>query len=204
MDTDLLEQQDIDLSPDLQDHMQPQEEAAQKVKQYYRFWILPKLWISINFDRLTLLALFDRWDPCRIPDLRKQRWKQLLNCNVDKTILRELYLLYSEKWKNNTECSLSKIMETTLLFSPAMKKGKRKLTTALPEWGSNIFEWSKRKICCQSLKLEYSLLQKLIERVWHALSVLANRENLPAVSKHFFKESFNTITSCPCCLYLEE
>uniref|UniRef100_A0A8C4V2Q4 Pecanex-like protein n=1 Tax=Falco tinnunculus TaxID=100819 RepID=A0A8C4V2Q4_FALTI len=56
----LLEQQDIDLSPDLQDHMQPQEEAAQKVKQYYRFWILPKLWISINFDRLTLLALFDR------------------------------------------------------------------------------------------------------------------------------------------------
>ncbi|XP_054056702.1 pecanex-like protein 1 isoform X10 [Rissa tridactyla] len=60
MDTDLLEQQDIDLSPDLQDHMQPPEEAAQKVKQYYRFWILPKLWISINFDRLTLLALFDR------------------------------------------------------------------------------------------------------------------------------------------------
>ncbi|XP_051478466.1 pecanex-like protein 1 isoform X6 [Apus apus] len=60
MDTDLLEQQDIDLSPDLQDHMQPQEEAAQKVKQYYRFWILPKLWISIHFDRLTLLALFDR------------------------------------------------------------------------------------------------------------------------------------------------
>ncbi|XP_067152641.1 pecanex-like protein 1 isoform X3 [Apteryx mantelli] len=60
IDTDLLEQQDIDLSPDLQDHMQPQEEAAQKVKQYYRFWILPKLWISINFDRLTLLALFDR------------------------------------------------------------------------------------------------------------------------------------------------
>ncbi|XP_025049903.1 pecanex-like protein 1 [Alligator sinensis] len=60
IDTDLLEQQDIDLSPDLQDHMQPQEEANQKVKQYYRFWILPKLWISINFDRLTLLALFDR------------------------------------------------------------------------------------------------------------------------------------------------
>ncbi|XP_050566924.1 pecanex-like protein 1 isoform X5 [Cygnus atratus] len=60
IDTDLLEQQDIDLSPDLQDHMQPQEEAAQKVKQYYRFWILPKLWISVNFDRLTLLALFDR------------------------------------------------------------------------------------------------------------------------------------------------
>ncbi|XP_064920533.1 pecanex-like protein 1 isoform X20 [Columba livia] len=60
MDTDLLEQQDIDLSPDLQDHMQTQEEAAQKIKQYYRFWILPKLWISINFDRLTLLALFDR------------------------------------------------------------------------------------------------------------------------------------------------
>ncbi|XP_075283412.1 pecanex-like protein 1 isoform X8 [Opisthocomus hoazin] len=60
MDTDLLEQQDIDLSPDLQDHMQPPEEAAQKVKQYYRFWILPKIWISINFDRLTLLALFDR------------------------------------------------------------------------------------------------------------------------------------------------
>nr|XP_033807906.1 LOW QUALITY PROTEIN: pecanex-like protein 1 [Geotrypetes seraphini] len=60
IDTDLLEQQDIDLSPDLQDHIQPQEEAAHKVKHYYRFWILPQLWIGINFDRLTLLALFDR------------------------------------------------------------------------------------------------------------------------------------------------
>ncbi|KAJ7344764.1 hypothetical protein JRQ81_000714 [Phrynocephalus forsythii] len=60
IDTDLLEHQDIDLSPDLQDHLQPQEEAAQKVKHYYRFWILPKVWIGINFDRLTLLALFDR------------------------------------------------------------------------------------------------------------------------------------------------
>ncbi|XP_044520852.1 pecanex-like protein 1 isoform X2 [Gracilinanus agilis] len=60
IDPDLLEQQDIDLSPDLQEHMQPQEEAAQKVKHYYRFWILPQLWIGINFDRLTLLALFDR------------------------------------------------------------------------------------------------------------------------------------------------
>nr|XP_060617632.1 pecanex-like protein 1 isoform X2 [Anolis sagrei ordinatus] len=60
IDTDLLEHQDIDLSSDLQDHLQPQEEAAQKVKHYYRFWILPKIWIGINFDRLTLLALFDR------------------------------------------------------------------------------------------------------------------------------------------------
>uniref|UniRef100_A0ACB8G3X7 Pecanex-like protein 1 n=1 Tax=Sphaerodactylus townsendi TaxID=933632 RepID=A0ACB8G3X7_9SAUR len=59
-DTDLLEHQDIDLSPDLHDHLQPPEEAAQKVKHYYRFWILPKIWIGINFDRLTLLALFDR------------------------------------------------------------------------------------------------------------------------------------------------
>ncbi|XP_018086583.1 pecanex-like protein 1 isoform X7 [Xenopus laevis] len=60
IDTDLLEQQDIDLSPDLQDQMQPQEQAAHKVKHYYRFWVLPKLWVGINFDRLTLLALFDR------------------------------------------------------------------------------------------------------------------------------------------------
>ncbi|XP_060119193.1 pecanex-like protein 1 isoform X3 [Heteronotia binoei] len=60
IDTDLLEHQDIDLSPDLHDHLQPAEEAAQKVKHYYRFWILPKIWIGINFDRLTLLALFDR------------------------------------------------------------------------------------------------------------------------------------------------
>uniref|UniRef100_A0A8C5PP70 Pecanex-like protein n=1 Tax=Leptobrachium leishanense TaxID=445787 RepID=A0A8C5PP70_9ANUR len=60
IDTDLLEQQDIDLSPDLQDQMQPQEQATHKVKHYYRFWILPKLWVGINFDRLTLLALFDR------------------------------------------------------------------------------------------------------------------------------------------------
>ncbi|XP_007645512.1 pecanex-like protein 1 isoform X3 [Cricetulus griseus] len=60
IDTDLLEQQDIDLSPDLAATYGPTEEAAQKVKHYYRFWILPQLWISINFDRLTLLALFDR------------------------------------------------------------------------------------------------------------------------------------------------
>ncbi|XP_037359509.1 pecanex-like protein 1 isoform X2 [Talpa occidentalis] len=60
IDTDLLEQQDIDLSPDLGTTYGPTEEAAQKVKHYYRFWILPQLWIGINFDRLTLLALFDR------------------------------------------------------------------------------------------------------------------------------------------------
>uniref|UniRef100_A0A8C6Y0D2 Pecanex-like protein n=1 Tax=Naja naja TaxID=35670 RepID=A0A8C6Y0D2_NAJNA len=60
IDTDLLEHQDMDLSPDLQDHLQPQEEPSQKAKHYYRFWILPKVWIGINFDRLTLLALFDR------------------------------------------------------------------------------------------------------------------------------------------------
>ncbi|XP_016067379.1 PREDICTED: pecanex-like protein 1 isoform X2 [Miniopterus natalensis] len=60
IDTDLLEQQDIDLSPDLAATYGPTEDAAQKVKHYYRFWILPQLWIGINFDRLTLLALFDR------------------------------------------------------------------------------------------------------------------------------------------------
>uniref|UniRef100_A0A8C6BV45 Pecanex-like protein n=1 Tax=Monodon monoceros TaxID=40151 RepID=A0A8C6BV45_MONMO len=60
IDTDLLEQQDIDLSPDLAATYGPTEEAAQKVKHYYRFWILPQLWIGINFDRLTLLSLFDR------------------------------------------------------------------------------------------------------------------------------------------------
>ncbi|XP_012579975.1 PREDICTED: pecanex-like protein 1 isoform X3 [Condylura cristata] len=60
IDTDLLEQQDIDLSPDIGTTYGPTEEAAQKVKHYYRFWILPQLWIGINFDRLTLLALFDR------------------------------------------------------------------------------------------------------------------------------------------------
>lgn len=61
MDPDLLEQQDTDLSPDLQDHTQPQEQA-QKIKHYYRFWLLPKIWIGVNFDRLTLLALFDRYE----------------------------------------------------------------------------------------------------------------------------------------------
>ncbi|CAL8297672.1 unnamed protein product [Arctogadus glacialis] len=34
--------------------------AAAKVKQYYRFWLLPYLWVGLHFDRLTLLALFDR------------------------------------------------------------------------------------------------------------------------------------------------
>ncbi|XP_014394778.1 PREDICTED: pecanex-like protein 1 isoform X8 [Myotis brandtii] len=60
IDTDLLEQQDIDLSPDLAATYGPTEDAAQKIKHYYRFWILPQLWIGINFDRLTLLSLFDR------------------------------------------------------------------------------------------------------------------------------------------------
>ncbi|KAM8781882.1 pecanex-like protein 1 isoform 6-T6 [Rhynchonycteris naso] len=60
IDTDLLEQQDIDLSPDLAANYGPTEEAAQKVKHYYRLWILPQLWVGIHFDRLTLLALFDR------------------------------------------------------------------------------------------------------------------------------------------------
>ncbi|XP_066198490.1 pecanex-like protein 1 isoform X4 [Saccopteryx leptura] len=60
IDTDLLEQQDIDLSPDLAATYGPTEEAAQKVKHYYRLWVLPQLWVGIHFDRLTLLALFDR------------------------------------------------------------------------------------------------------------------------------------------------
>ncbi|XP_041121336.1 pecanex-like protein 1 isoform X3 [Polyodon spathula] len=57
---DLLEQQDTDLSPDLQDPMQRPEEVARKAKHYYRFWLLPYVWIGVNFDRLTLIALFDR------------------------------------------------------------------------------------------------------------------------------------------------
>ncbi|MBN3311932.1 PCX1 protein, partial [Atractosteus spatula] len=60
IDPELLEQQDADLSPDLQDASLPPEGAARKAKQYYRFWLLPYLWIGVNFDRLTLLALFDR------------------------------------------------------------------------------------------------------------------------------------------------
>ncbi|XP_065797779.1 pecanex-like protein 1 isoform X5 [Muntiacus reevesi] len=60
IDTDLLEQQDMDLSPDLAATYGPTEEAAHNVKHYYRFWVLPQLWVGINFDRLTLLALFDR------------------------------------------------------------------------------------------------------------------------------------------------
>ncbi|XP_069049500.1 pecanex-like protein 1 isoform X2 [Lepisosteus oculatus] len=60
IDPELLEQQDADLSPDLQDASLPPEGATRKAKQYYRFWLLPYLWIGVNFDRLTLLALFDR------------------------------------------------------------------------------------------------------------------------------------------------
>ncbi|XP_058843336.1 pecanex-like protein 1 isoform X3 [Acipenser ruthenus] len=60
IDHDLLEQQDTDLSPDLQDPMQRPEEVARKAKHYYRFWLLPYVWIGVNFDRLTLIALFDR------------------------------------------------------------------------------------------------------------------------------------------------
>ncbi|XP_058847312.1 pecanex-like protein 1 isoform X2 [Acipenser ruthenus] len=60
IDHDLLEQQDTDLSPDLQDPMQRPEEVDRKAKHYYRFWLLPYVWIGVNFNRLTLIALFDR------------------------------------------------------------------------------------------------------------------------------------------------
>nr|XP_057913037.1 pecanex-like protein 1 isoform X2 [Doryrhamphus excisus] len=65
MDPELLEQQDADLSPDRQDatpgHDDPAAPAAAgKAKQYYRLWLMPYLWVGLHFDRLTLLALFDR------------------------------------------------------------------------------------------------------------------------------------------------
>ncbi|XP_034433179.1 pecanex-like protein 1 isoform X4 [Hippoglossus hippoglossus] len=65
MDPELLEQQDGDLSPELQDAPLAQDDpvatsAAGKVRQYYRLWLLPYLWVGLHFDRLTLLALFDR------------------------------------------------------------------------------------------------------------------------------------------------
>uniref|UniRef100_A0A7N8WLC5 Pecanex-like protein n=1 Tax=Mastacembelus armatus TaxID=205130 RepID=A0A7N8WLC5_9TELE len=65
MDPELLEQQDGDLSPELQDAPLGQEDPtatvpAGKVRQYYRLWLLPYLWVGLQFDRLTLLALFDR------------------------------------------------------------------------------------------------------------------------------------------------
>ncbi|XP_062378734.1 LOW QUALITY PROTEIN: pecanex-like protein 1 [Sardina pilchardus] len=63
MDPELLEQQDVDLSPELQEaplSTLDAATAAHKAKQYYRFWLLPHLWVGLHFDRLTLLALFDR------------------------------------------------------------------------------------------------------------------------------------------------
>uniref|UniRef100_A0AAQ4QTN4 Pecanex-like protein n=1 Tax=Gasterosteus aculeatus aculeatus TaxID=481459 RepID=A0AAQ4QTN4_GASAC len=65
MDSELLEQQDRDLSPELQDApLGPDDPtapaAAAKARQYYRLWLLPFLWVGLHFDRLTLLALFDR------------------------------------------------------------------------------------------------------------------------------------------------
>ncbi|TRY93360.1 hypothetical protein DNTS_032855 [Danionella cerebrum] len=70
MDPELLEQHDGDRSPDLQEaphctqdsthnHTHPHAHAH-KAKEYYRFWLLPYLWVGLHFDRLTLLALFDR------------------------------------------------------------------------------------------------------------------------------------------------
>ncbi|KAF3845299.1 hypothetical protein F7725_008462 [Dissostichus mawsoni] len=64
MDPELLEQQDGDLSPELQDApLGPEDPAAPpagKSRHYYRLWLLPFLWVGLHFDRLTLLALFDR------------------------------------------------------------------------------------------------------------------------------------------------
>ncbi|KAG7277077.1 hypothetical protein CRUP_031290 [Coryphaenoides rupestris] len=75
MDPELLEPHEGDLSPDLQDAPPPPPSAslddpaatparpptaaaaAAKAKQYYRFWLLPYLWVGLHFDRLTLLAL---------------------------------------------------------------------------------------------------------------------------------------------------
>lgn len=64
MDPELLEQQD-NLSPDLQDAPLGNDDpvgasGAGKARQYYRLWLLPFLWVGLHFDRLTLLALFDR------------------------------------------------------------------------------------------------------------------------------------------------
>ncbi|XP_024130628.1 pecanex-like protein 1 [Oryzias melastigma] len=66
MDPELLEQHDGDMSPELQDAPAGQEDpaaaavAAGRVPQYYRLWLLPCLRVGLHFDRLTLLALFDR------------------------------------------------------------------------------------------------------------------------------------------------
>nr|XP_046165605.1 LOW QUALITY PROTEIN: pecanex-like protein 1 [Oncorhynchus gorbuscha] len=64
VDPELLDQQDVDLSPELQDaplDLEDQATAtARQAKQHYRFWLLPYLWVGLHFDRLTLLALFDR------------------------------------------------------------------------------------------------------------------------------------------------
>ncbi|XP_051946322.1 pecanex-like protein 1 isoform X2 [Xyrauchen texanus] len=68
IDPELLEQHDVDGSPDLQEAPHCLQGSAHnrthshthKAKQYYRFWLLPYLWVGLHFDRLTLLALFDR------------------------------------------------------------------------------------------------------------------------------------------------
>ncbi|XP_058651540.1 pecanex-like protein 1 isoform X1 [Onychostoma macrolepis] len=70
MDPELLEQHDVDGSPDLQEAPHRSQDSTHnhthshthphKTKQYYRLWLLPYLWVGLHFDRLTLLALFDR------------------------------------------------------------------------------------------------------------------------------------------------
>uniref|UniRef100_A0A671SI90 Pecanex-like protein n=1 Tax=Sinocyclocheilus anshuiensis TaxID=1608454 RepID=A0A671SI90_9TELE len=66
----LLEQHDVNGSPDLQEAPHCTQDSTHnhthshthphKTKQYYRLWLLPYLWVRLHFDRLTLLALFDR------------------------------------------------------------------------------------------------------------------------------------------------
>ncbi|KAL0178279.1 hypothetical protein M9458_027173, partial [Cirrhinus mrigala] len=70
MDPELLEQHNVDGSPDLQEAPHCTQDSTHnhtlshthphKTKQYYRLWLLPYLWVGLHFDRLTLLALFDR------------------------------------------------------------------------------------------------------------------------------------------------
>uniref|UniRef100_A0A671SI76 Pecanex-like protein n=1 Tax=Sinocyclocheilus anshuiensis TaxID=1608454 RepID=A0A671SI76_9TELE len=69
-DFELLEQHDVNGSPDLQEAPHCTQDSTHnhthshthphKTKQYYRLWLLPYLWVRLHFDRLTLLALFDR------------------------------------------------------------------------------------------------------------------------------------------------
>lgn len=108
MDPELLEQHDVDGSPDLQEAPHRLQDSTHnhthshthphKTKQYYRLWLLPYMWVGLHFDRLTLLALFDRYT---------QTHTLLCITDVSQLISLHVFMCVCQEPGGSGECALS-------------------------------------------------------------------------------------------------